>query len=207
MKSANCTSQIGCIPYNAAPMPTPTMESSASGESITRSAPYFSNRPMVARKTPPRGPTSSPTMNTRSSRPSSSSMAWRRPSISVMSAMPDILRVHREATLLQAGIGCLGRQADRLFHLLLGPGLDLLLGLVVQCSEPHQPVAEAGHRILRLHRFHFLARTVATVIVVRGVRGHAVHHGLHHRRAVAGACPRHRLRHPRVHPPRVQSIP
>src|SRR3990172_6257453 len=156
-------------------MPTPTMESSARGESITRSAPNFSNRPMVARKTPPRAPTSSPTMNTRSSRSSSSSMACRRPSISVMSAMPDIFHIDREAALLQAGIGRLGGQADRLIHLVLGPSLELFLGLVVQGPEHQQPIAEAGHRILGLHRFHFLARPVAAVIVVGGVRGHAVH--------------------------------
>src|SRR4030067_692142 len=158
MKSANWTSQMGCIPYNAAPMPTPTMESPASGESIPRSAPYFSNRPMVARKPPPRAPTSSPTMNTRSSRPSSSSMAWRRPSMSVMSAMPDIFHIDREAALVQAGIGCLGGQADRLIHLVLGPSLDLLLGLVVQGPEHQQPIPEASRRILCPHRSPLLAQ-------------------------------------------------
>src|SRR3990172_8195178 len=78
MKSANWISQIGRIPYKAAPIPTPTIDSSANGESITRPAPYFSNNPWVALNTPPRGPTSSPTINTRSSRANSSSIARRR---------------------------------------------------------------------------------------------------------------------------------
>src|SRR5207237_1123842 len=45
---------IGRIPLMAAPIATPTMHDSASGESITRYSPYFLYSPSLARKTPPR---------------------------------------------------------------------------------------------------------------------------------------------------------
>src|SRR5262249_10898147 len=51
------------------------MLASASGVSTTRLSPYFSTRPVVARKTPPSRPTSRPSSMTRSSRPISSSSA------------------------------------------------------------------------------------------------------------------------------------
>ena len=41
MKSANWISAMGRMPFTAAPIATPTMQDSASGESITRSSPYF----------------------------------------------------------------------------------------------------------------------------------------------------------------------
>src|SRR3989304_4554409 len=99
MKSANWISQIGRMPYRAAPMPTPMIDNSARGESMIRPGPYFSNSPWVARKTPPRGPTSSPTMKTRASPASSPSLAWRKASIKVISATADILDVHRKGGL------------------------------------------------------------------------------------------------------------
>src|SRR5438874_1562677 len=67
MKSANWISMMGSRPPRAMPMPWPTIEDSASGVSITRSSPNFSTKPSVARNTPPRVPTSSPMISTRSS--------------------------------------------------------------------------------------------------------------------------------------------
>src|ERR1044071_2798980 len=49
------------------PIAVPTMPASASGVSITRSAPNSSYRPLVARNTPPNLPTSSPSTTTRGS--------------------------------------------------------------------------------------------------------------------------------------------
>src|ERR1700712_1008670 len=46
----------------AIPIAVPTMPDSANGVSTTRWSPYFSARPSVIRKTPPRVPTSSPRM-------------------------------------------------------------------------------------------------------------------------------------------------
>ena len=72
LKSANCISAMGISPAIAAPIATPTMEDSASGVSMTRSGPNSSMKPSVTRNTPPRTPTSSPRMITRSSRRNSS---------------------------------------------------------------------------------------------------------------------------------------
>src|ERR1041384_7612418 len=74
MKSWNWISGTGRNPYVAMPMAAPMMRDSLSGVSSTRASPYLAHRPSVARKTPPFLPTSSPRMQTFSSRP----MAWSR---------------------------------------------------------------------------------------------------------------------------------
>ena len=53
MKSANCISAIGRIPFMAAPRAIPAMDASASGVSITRSSPNSSTNPSVAREDSP----------------------------------------------------------------------------------------------------------------------------------------------------------
>src|SRR5437588_2914168 len=68
MKSENWISGTGRSPYIAMPMAAPMMPASASGVSMTRSAPNSSISPSVARKTPPNLPTSSPSTTTRGSR-------------------------------------------------------------------------------------------------------------------------------------------
>jgi hypothetical protein len=67
-------------------MPTaaPTMPSSLIGASKQRLLPYFAWRPCVARKTPPKNPTSSPKTTTLSSRAIITSMASRIASIMVL---------------------------------------------------------------------------------------------------------------------------
>ena len=53
MKSANCISQTGLMPSIAAPIAAPMITFSASGVSITRSAPNSSRNPSVTLKAPP----------------------------------------------------------------------------------------------------------------------------------------------------------
>ena len=77
MKSMNCISQIGRIPWTASPTPAPTISDSAIGMSTTRSGPNFSWSPAEVLNAPPSTPTSSPMSMTFGSRAISSSMAWR----------------------------------------------------------------------------------------------------------------------------------
>ena len=65
------------MPLIAAPNAAPVIASSEIGVSNTRSAPYFSNSPVVTAKTPPASATSSPKMITLGSAASSSSRASR----------------------------------------------------------------------------------------------------------------------------------
>ena len=76
MKSENCISQTGRMPTTAAPIAQPMIPDSASGVSMTRSAPNSSNRPSVTLNAPPKTPMSSPIISTRSSR----RISVRRPS-------------------------------------------------------------------------------------------------------------------------------
>src|SRR5690606_3041705 len=187
MKSANWISQIGRMPASAAPMPIPTMLNSASGESITRFGPYLSYSPMVARNTPPRGPTSSPVMNTRSSRASSSSIASRIAPINVISAMlvccssaasccrcqPGLcVFVHRcehiAERLLQWRVRGLLCEALRLVNLLPGTRLDLVDLVVVQDAPLQQVRLKALDRVALLPLLHLLPRAVGPVVVVGG---------------------------------------
>src|SRR6266540_6834760 len=93
LKSANCISAIGRRPAIAAPTATPTIDDSASGVSMMRSGPNSSMNPSVARNTPPRTPTSSPSTITRSSRRSSPSIvSWTAWTLlfSATSAQPQV---------------------------------------------------------------------------------------------------------------------
>ena len=69
------SSATGRRPVMAAPIATPMIAASAIGVSRTRRAPNSAISPSVARKVPPTRPTSSPRMNTRSSRAISSASA------------------------------------------------------------------------------------------------------------------------------------
>src|SRR5437588_675579 len=88
MKSANWISTMGRSPARASPMPTPTIPDSARGVSSTRASPNSSYRPSVARNTPPRGPTSSPSTITRSSAAMRSRSVWRTVSTTLRSTPP-----------------------------------------------------------------------------------------------------------------------
>src|SRR6266568_5069219 len=96
------------MPLSDAPMLTPTMLDSASGESMARSRPNLSKKPSVARKTPP-SPTSSPSTITLGSR----SISWYRPS--------------RTASMK---VGMLRLFCEKMFEDVFLPGLRRFLGLV-----------------------------------------------------------------------------
>ncbi len=76
MKSTNCISRTGRIPWIASPTPAPTMRVSEMGVSTTRSEPNRSSSPSLALNAPPRIPTSSPRSITVSSLSISSCIAW-----------------------------------------------------------------------------------------------------------------------------------
>jgi hypothetical protein len=83
MKSTYITSATGRRPVTAAPTARPTIPSSVSGVSRTRSGPNSAISPSVTRKMPParpQTPTSSPMTNTRLSRRISSMRASRNAS-------------------------------------------------------------------------------------------------------------------------------
>src|SRR4051812_28580761 len=185
---------------------------SASGVSITRSAPNSSCRPLVALKTPPITPTSSPRMNTRSSRRISSASALVIASIYVESAIGSWV------SLLFAGWGrcaarpCLAVQfafadaerihvIERLFRLrirrVLGElhrFLDLLVDrcqlLSLELIGPHVVLGEIPlhrrDRVLRLPLFHFFRRAILGGIDLR-VSVPAVGLGFDQRRTIADA--------------------
>src|SRR4051812_29020199 len=72
----NCISSTGRMPPTAIPKPTPAIPDSATGESITRSAPNLACRPSVILKTPPVRPMSSPNNTTSSISSSALARDW-----------------------------------------------------------------------------------------------------------------------------------
>src|SRR5512147_2605958 len=129
-----------------------------------RCGPYFSNSPWVARNTPPRGPTSSPTRKTRSSRASSSSIACRRPSMSVISATADVLDEHGIRGFRHVGVRRRFSEGDGLLHLLARLRIEGGIGLLGQYLAREQPVAEGGQRVTGLHRLDLVPRAVGPVV-------------------------------------------
>src|SRR3990172_251675 len=207
MKSANRISQMGRKPYSAAPMPTPTIESSASGESMTRFSPYLANSPWVARNTPPRGPTSSPTINTRSSRASSSSIARRMASTIVISGMMDLFDVYRSQALNRGvWVGRSFRTAHSLLYLGRCLCLSRLLGCLAQHVHRLQLRAKKEQRVALLPLLHLFARAVGTVIVVRGMRHRAVGLRFHQRRPLPAARAVDGLLHHALHRQHVVAV-
>ena len=65
-KASNCISITGRNPYIAMPIAAPIIPASEMGVSKQRSSPNRSVSPSVTRKTPPRVPTSTPNITTRS---------------------------------------------------------------------------------------------------------------------------------------------
>src|SRR2546428_4682885 len=149
MKSANWISAMGRIPLAAAPMASPTMVDSASGVSITRSAPYFLNRPSVARNTPPRWPTSSPMMKTDWSRAISSSIPSRMASITVLTAISaELPGEHVGQQVVGCGVGRLFRVLSGIVHLGGHPLGDGGFDGVGEDARLAQVALVAGDRIL-----------------------------------------------------------
>src|SRR5688572_30501392 len=112
------------------PMATPTIEDSARGVSITRSSPNSCMKSAVTRNTPPRAPTSSPRISTRSSAfISSQSVSWTVLTrfFSVTSAL---LGEHVLHGRLRLGVGLVPRFLDGrvdLFLQLDSQRLDLVV--------------------------------------------------------------------------------
>src|SRR5690554_150076 len=192
------------------PSAAPMIAASDSGESMTLSGPYLSKSLSVARNTPPRLPTSSPMTTTRSSRAISLSrvvaMAWaivwtlilflppgRAPSPQELPALAHEARGDLgvdvvEHPLDRRGARRLGPR-DRVLELGAELGARLLLGRVVPQVAALEEAAVARQRVAATPRLYLLARTVAGVVVGRGVAAVAVDDELDERRtdALAGA--------------------
>src|SRR5882724_3888778 len=181
-KSENCISGTGRSPCIAAPMAELMITPSASGVSITRSAPNSSCNPLVALKTPPITPTSSPRMNTRSSRRISSAKALviasiyvesaigrgslslfaagrrrcaARPCLAVQFAVADAERIHMVQRLFRFGIRRVLGKLHRFLDLLI----DLRQQVFLEFVGPHVVLGEITlhrrDRVLCLPLFHF----------------------------------------------------
>src|SRR5512146_708218 len=165
MKSANWISATGRRPASAMPIAMPTIPASASGVSMTRSAPNRSHSPSVARKTPPFFPMSSPSSTMRGSRSISSRSALWIACTSVIVAtgsplhrhpgpLPLLLEVPRHLgvdVLDQAlrrnggsGLAC----GDGALHLLAGFVEDRLLFRIVEQPPPLEMDGEPPDRVL-----------------------------------------------------------
>src|SRR5215467_7324130 len=105
MKSPNMMSTTGRIPVMAAPSAMPVKPASEIGVSLTRSGPNSSTRPLSTLNGVPASATSSPRMNTASSRLSSSASASRTAWPRVISRVASSVDMHRH--LFGIGVGCL----------------------------------------------------------------------------------------------------
>src|SRR5918997_5545510 len=178
MKSANCISATGRIPLTESPMAAPAIKLSASGVSSTLEGPNSSWSPCVTRKTPPARPTSSPmTMTVSSARISSASPSWMACK-RFFSAISLTLRVDALERLFGVGVGRFFRVVARLGDLGFDPTLDLFLPVLIEEAVLHQVLLEADYRVLQPPLLDLLALAIPAVVVVRGVRRHAVGTGL-----------------------------
>src|SRR5574337_1231783 len=161
MKPSNCASAIGFMPCAARPTVRPAMVVSSSGVSNTRHSPNFSDRPCVARNTPPLTPTSSPSTTTDGSRFISYASACVTPSIKVICAMSvtslfQCLRLGplRRQIRRQFGEGVIEHRSDRLragfqvgIHLVVHPiaafGLPSVFLFLVPRFLRFEPGAQA----------------------------------------------------------------
>src|SRR5512143_1875074 len=162
MKSENSISATGRRPLIAIPIAIPTIPSSFSGVSITRSGPNRWSNPSVARNTPPPRPISSPRTPTDGSRaPSVASAALialirvasaigspfpREQGVALLGKVPGDLRVDiLEHALQRNGRGSF-RRLDRGAHVLLRHGI--LRGRVLEQAPPLEVRGEASDRAL-----------------------------------------------------------
>src|SRR3954465_8553601 len=137
------------------PIAAPMMPASASGVSMTRSGPNSSNRPFVARKTPPNLPTSSPSTTTRLSRRisrrSASLTAWMMLYVGI---------------LLMSSVPGLRARSIQALRLLLG---DVPRVVGVDLFE-HRLERRGPERLRMLERLGELLGDLARVLVVDGLR-------------------------------------
>src|ERR671916_553425 len=149
MKSANCISATGRIPFTESPMAAPTIKLSATGVSITRVGPNSSWSPCVTRNTPPARPTSSPiTITVSSERISSARPSWM-PCNKFLSAISLTLRVDALERLFGIGVGGFFCVVARLGNLGFDLRPHLLLSLLVEEPVLHQIFLKADYRVLQ----------------------------------------------------------
>src|SRR5210317_1414643 len=177
-------------------MPTamPAIIASASGVSMTLSAPCFRCSPLVARKTPPLTPTSSPRTTTLSSCPSSQSSAAVTASTSVSSAMsvgasaprrdPDSVelflqprrqagkQMHEHLCGIRVRSGKIGRDSgsDASFAF----ALQFLFSAIVPPPPRGQISAQTNHGLYLARMFDLFGVAIAAGIVGGGVVADAV---------------------------------
>src|SRR5262249_61338483 len=165
-------------PCAAMPTHSPLINSSASGVSITRSAPNRCCSPTVARKTPPLTPTSSPSTTTLAS----SSMARASARLTASTSVTSGIGASAELRPL-AGIGprefgvemvehrlwraWRGRQIalDRRLDLLLAVGRELLLLRFAPRLLTYEIGAQARDRLLLPAGLNLLGRTVTPRVI------------------------------------------
>src|SRR3990170_2121201 len=149
-KSPNMRSTTGRSPVIAAPTPRPVIPASEIGESITRSGPNSSTRPLSTLKGVPASATSSPMMKTLGSRRISSAraslIAWAnvstRGATSCTSSGIDVLR-----DLPCIGKGRLQRKLNRGRRLFLDFTPDLIDHALIGLPLLEQPGLEQRERV------------------------------------------------------------
>src|SRR3990170_4357868 len=149
-KSPNMRSTTGRSPVIAAPTPRPVIPASEIGESITRSGPNSSTRPLSTLKGVPASATSSPMMKTLGSRRISSAraslIAWAivssRGATSCTSSGIDVLR-----DLVCIGIGRVQRELNRGRDLIPDFTLDLVDHALIGLPLPEKPGLQQRERV------------------------------------------------------------
>src|SRR5512141_700712 len=207
MKSENSISATGRRPFIPIPIAIPTIPTSFSGVSITRSGPNRWSNPSVARKTPPPRPMSSPRTQTDGSRAISVASASLIALISVTSAIASPLPGEQGVALLGEVPGNFrvdilehtgqrnGRRAlprlDRRAHDLLRT--LLLRGRVLEQAPPLEVRGESPDRVLPAPGRHFLFGPVDRRVVGGRVRPEAVCERLDQRPPFPGPGAVHRV--------------
>src|SRR5256886_4238500 len=201
----NWISPTGRSPCAAMPTQSPLINSSASGVSITRSAPKRCCSPAVARKTPPLMPTSSPSTSTLPSSSMARASARLIDSTSVTSGIGASAELRSLAGVAsrQFGVEMIehrlrrarrGRQIalDRRLDRFLALGRKLFLLRLAPQLLAHEIRAQARDRLLLPARLNFFRRTVPRGVICGGVIAEPVRHGLDQARpaARAGICNR-----------------
>nr|CUV59434.1 exported protein of unknown function [Ralstonia solanacearum] len=207
MKPLNWISTTGRSPIAAMPMAAPASAVSASGVSMTRSAPKRACSPTVARNTPPLTPMSSPSSTTDGSCSSACASARFTASTrltSAMAALPALRRKgqrHGALRLQRArqggiqvvehrrGAGLPDRQVrrHRLLHLGIAGAAELLFLGLVPGTQAHQVVAQAQDRLAGPGLLDAVRIAVARGVVRRGVVAQPVAERFDQRRAAARA--------------------
>src|ERR1700680_4329210 len=174
-------------------MPThsPLINSSASGVSITRSAPKRFCSPAVARNTPPLTPTSSPSTTTLGSSSSARASARLMASTTVTSVMRRSLELvalariglrERGIEMIEHGLGrAWGRRQialDRRLDLQLALGRKLFLLRLAPRLLRNQVGPQPRHRLPPPARLPPLGRTIARGVVGGGMVAEPVGHRL-----------------------------